>query len=232
MKNEYPEYCSMEATREIIGCLLKKPELLKTHKIIYTDFTKAFYQYVFIAIEHLYKEGAVDITPILIKEYLQNHTEKYANFKKNNGIETLQKLIITSNISNFEYHYELLKKFSLLRELKKSGIDVSYHFDPDEVDVNISTEKRERLERTPINEIVSYYKSIFSAISNRFVEDKNIDKKKAGVGFMEQKEHWKKETAWGAGYSSAYLTTALHGIRQRRYVVKSAGTGVGKNWVL
>lgn len=36
------------------------------------------------------------------------------------------------------------------------------------------------------------------------------DSKKAGVGGLEQKEKWKKDTAWGIGYSSAYLTTVLH----------------------
>lgn len=231
MANEFSDYCSIEATKEIIGCLLMKPDLLKNHKIIYTDFTKVFYQYVFIAIEHLYAEGAIDITPILIKEYLQNHPEKYSNFKRHNGVETLQKLIRTSNLANFEYHYDLLMKFSLLRDLKKAGVDVSHYYDPDEIDVKISTKKRELLESASIEDIVAYYKGVFSAVSNRFIQDKSIDKKKAGVGFMEQKERWKKETAWGIGYSSAYLTTALHGIRQRRYVVKSAGTGVGKNWV-
>ena len=55
------------------------------------------------------------------------------------------------------------------------------------------------------------------------------DSKKAGVGGHEQKEKWKQDTAWGIGYSSSYLTTALHGIRKRRFNVKSAGTGVGKN---
>lgn len=228
MAKEFPEYCSMEATKEVIGCLMLKPDLLKTYKIIYTDFTKAIYQYIFIAIEHLYKDKAGDINPILIKEYLQNHPDKYASFTKNNGMELLYKLINISNLANFDYHYELLMKFSLLRDLKKSGIDVSYYFEPDEVDMKISAEKRERLEKTSLNDIIAHFKGLFSVISNRFIQDENIDKKKAGVGFMEQKEHWKRETAWGAGYSSAYLTTALHGIRQRRYVVKSAGTGVGK----
>ena len=228
MKIKHTEYSSVEAMQEVIGSLLIEPSLLKKHKVLYTDFTKPFYMYVFLAIEHLLSEGAKDITPILIKEYLQNYTEKYASFKAQGGIETLQMLIETSNTSNFEYHYELLKKFSLLRDLKTAGIDVSEFFDPEEVDVAIATKKREKLEKTPLDDIVAHYKTIFSAISNKFIEDKSIDKKKAGVGFMEQKEHWKKETAWGVGYSSAYLTTALHGIRQRRYVVKSAGTGVGK----
>ena len=228
MKRQYKEYSSIEATREVVGCVLLNPALLKKYKIKYTDFTKQFYQYVFMAIEHLYNEGAKEITPVLIEEYLRNHKDKHANFKRENGIEVLKTLMQAVSPANFDYHFQMIKKFSLLRELKKSGIDVSYYFDPDEVDVEICSKKRERLENTPIEDIVAHFKTIFTAVSNEFIEDKNIDKKKAGVGFMEQKEHWKKQTAWGLGYASAYLTSALHGIRQRRYTVKSAGTGVGK----
>ena len=228
MKKQYKEYSSIEATREVVGCLLLNPSLLKNYKILYTDFTKQFYQYVFMAIEHLYKEGATEISPLLIEEYLRNHKDKHANFQREQGVEVLKALMQKVTPANFDYHFQLIKKFSLLRELKKSGVDVSYYFDPDEVDVEVCSKKRELLENTPIEDIVAHFKSIFTAVSSQFIDDKNIDKKKAGVGFMEQKELWKKQTAWGVGYSSAFLTTALHGIRQRRYVVKSAGTGVGK----
>ena len=68
MKKQYKEYCSVEAMSEVVGCLLLQPSLLKTYKILYSDFTKPFYQYVFLAIEHLYSEGATDISPLIIDD--------------------------------------------------------------------------------------------------------------------------------------------------------------------
>ena len=119
MKKQYKEYSSIEATREVIGCLILNPSLLKNYKILYTDFTNQFYQYIFMAIEHLYNEGATEITPFLIEEYLRPHKDKHANFQKQQGIEVLQILINKVTPVNFEYHYQLIKKYSLLRELKK-----------------------------------------------------------------------------------------------------------------
>ena len=228
MKNELKEYCNMDAITQIIGCLIKQPSLLRTYKITYKDFTKVFYQYVFLAIEHLYSNGAEEMSPILISDYIENYPDQYAVFLKNGGIECLQMMEEDAELSNFQYYFDLLKKFSLLREYKSNGIDVSYFFDPDDIEVEVRNKKRLRLEESTVNDIILYYKSIISSISTKYQMDENVDMKKAGVGFLEQKEKWKKETAWGLGYSSAYLTTALYGIRKRRYVVKSAGTGVGK----
>ncbi len=227
MKKEYREYSSIEATRELIGCILLNPSLLRKYKIFYTDFTKQFYQYVFLAIEHLYKEGATEISPLLIEEYLRHHKDKYANFQKEQGVEVLKALMQKVTPANFDYHYQLIKKFSLLRELKKSGIDVSHYFDPDEVDVEICSKKRELLEKMPIDDIYLHYKELVDTAAAKCSVDLGYTESEEISDFDEYLS-FLQDNAYGLPFSSAYLNTVTNGQQRGKLYVISASSGVGK----
>ena len=110
----------------------------------------------------------------------------------------------------------------------ENGIDVSEFFDPNETDPITIENQRQLLDEYSLQDIINHYKKKQLKITAPFISSENRDSKKAGVGGHEQKERWKENSAWGIGYSSAYVTTALHGIRKKRFNVKSAGTGVGK----
>ncbi|MBE7031961.1 MAG: hypothetical protein E7401_03245 [Ruminococcaceae bacterium] len=227
MKKEYREYSSIEATREVVGCVLLNPSLLKNYKISHTDFTKQFYQYVFLAIEHLYKEGATEISPLLIEEYLRSHKTRHANFQRDNGIEVLKLLVQKVTPANFEYHYQLIKKFSLLRELKKNGVDVSYYFDPEEVDVEICSKKRELLENTSVDDIYLHYKELVDTAAAKCSVDLGYTESEA-ISDIDEYLSFLQDNAYGLPFSSAYLNTVTNGQQRGKLYVISASSGVGK----
>lgn len=227
-KSKLVSYVNKQAIREILGSLLQEPSLIREYKIVQNDFPETFHKLIFAAINNLYKNGAAIIDAVAIDEYLSHYETQYQIFTKNEGINFLEKVQEMALQSNFKYYYDQLKKFSLLRSYAENGIDVSEFFDPDEIDPVMIEAQRKLLDEYSLQDIINHYKKKQLKITAPFISTEGRDSKKAGVGGHEQKEKWKQDTAWGIGYSSAYLTTALHGVRKRRFNVKSAGTGVGK----
>lgn len=227
-KSKLVSYVNKQAIREILGSLLQEPSLIREYKIVQNDFPETFHKLIFAAINNLYKNGAEIIDAVAIDEYLSHYETQYQVFTKNEGINFLEKVQEMALQSNFKYYYDQLKKFSLLRGYAENGIDVSEFFDPDEIDPVTIEAQRKLLDEYSLQDIINHYKKKQLKIIAPFISTEGRDSKKAGVGGHEQKEKWKQDTAWGIGYSSAYLTTVLHGVRKRRFNVKSAGTGVGK----
>lgn len=227
-KSKLLSYVNKQAVREVLGSLLQEPSLIREYKIVQNDFPETFHKLIFAAINNLYKNGAEEIDAVAIDEYLSHYETQYQVFIKNEGVSFLEKIQEMALQSNFKYYYDQLKKFSLLRSYVEYGISVEEFFDPDEINPEVIEKQRKQLDEYTIQDIINHYKKKHSRVIAPFLNTEGQDSKKAGVGGHEQKEKWKQDTAWGIGYASAYLTTALHGIRKRRFNIKSAGTGVGK----
>lgn len=227
-KSKLLSYVNKQAIREVLGSLLQEPSLIREYKIVQNDFPETFHKLIFAAINNLYKNGAEEIDAVAVDEYLSHYETQYQVFIKNEGISFLEKIQEMALQSNFKYYYDQLKKFSLLRSYVEHGISVEEFFDPDEINPEVIEKQRKQLDEYTIQDIINHYKKKHSRVIAPFLNTEGQDSKKAGVGGHEQKEKWKQDTAWGIGYASAYLTTALHGIRKRRFNIKSAGTGVGK----
>lgn len=222
------EYSDISATRQVIGCIMLKPELIQKYNLTKDCFAEKLYQYVFLAIAQLYHKGAGLIDAAVVMDYLKQYDAQYKNFQHNNGFELLQKIEEITEEDNFEYNVEIVKKFALLRDYVKVGVDVSEYFDPEDFEFAKKEQKRRLLEDSSITDIIMHFKVKLSKINAKYEEREDIECKKAGVGGLEQLERWKQTTAWGLGYASAYLNAAVYGIRQRRYTIKSASSGTGK----
>lgn len=230
-KKQLTNYANKQAIREVLGCFLQEPSLIREYKTSQNDFPETFHKLIYAAINNLYKNGAETIDAVAIDEYLSHYETQYQLFQKNQGIEFLECIQEIAIQTNIKYYYEQMKKFSLLRRYIENGIDVSEFFDPNEIDPVTIENQRTLLDNSGIQDIINHFKKKHLEIASPFTMSEGRDTKKAGVGGFEQKEKWKKDTAWGIGYASAYLTSVLHGLRKRRFTVNSAGTGVGKTRV-
>ena len=115
-------------TQQILGCLMKKPQLLSEidkYSFILTDFPSRFERSIFMAINGLYRNGATKIQPIDIENFIEPDQVSAKLFKDKNGIEYLQDIIELSEVDNFDFYYNRFKMFNLLKDLKKQGFDTS-----------------------------------------------------------------------------------------------------------
>ena len=89
---------------QVLGALMMKPQYLShTDKYVLTpdDFETRLDKYIFAAIDGLYRNGAVKITPLDIEAYLKNNAAARTTFEAAHGIEYLQDAQFYSDEDNF-----------------------------------------------------------------------------------------------------------------------------------
>ena len=221
------DYSDLTATRQVIGCIMQKPGYIKQYNIVENDFAEKLYQYVFSAIEHLHNNGAKLIDTVVIMDYLQQYKVQYKNFQHNNGQELLLSIEEGTDIDNFEYNISIVKKFALLRDYTRVGIDVSDFFNPDDYEFAVQEKKRKLLEDTSIKDIMLHFQAKTSAVNEKYrcdvtIELNHIDDSESYLSSL-------KENAYGIGFASEYLNTITHGQQRGKLYLCSAGSGVGKS---
>ena len=200
------------------------------YKVDIDDFVEPFHRLLFLAINNKFSSDATKLDGYIIDSYLkENHPSKYVIFSRNNGIKYIELAMEIAEPENFESNYIELRKFSLLRDLLKQGIDVSDFYDPDEISPSEAERKRKLFEESVIDDILNFYKARLSTLTQKFSMSNSRDSVKAGSEeAYKQKEEWKKAPSFGLSYFSKYLTTATYGIRQKKFSIMSAPTGTGK----
>jgi replicative DNA helicase len=143
----------------ILGSLIKKPSLFLEDKYVITeqDFVERFHSIIFGAIKNLYLEGVKTITALEIDKYLSSYAVQKKIFDDNNGIQYVDNLIKFAKVENFDFHYNILKKYTLLRKLKASGMDVSCFIDESIVDPKKIEEMMCKFNNLTTNDILNEY---------------------------------------------------------------------------
>ena len=130
------KYIDTISIMQVIGCCFNNPSLLDlTDKYIITDndFPDSFHKIVFGTIYKLHELGAQKISLESISDFLSSRPKSEAVFKMNKGEEWLLKVADTCLPDAFDYYYNRLKKFTLLRAYDNYGIDVSDIYDADNI---------------------------------------------------------------------------------------------------
>ena len=111
------KYIDTSAIIQVIGNIYNKPNLLDNEKyhFIEEDFPNTFHKIIFGSIYNLHLMGAKEISINTIEDYLENRPTSYGTYQNNKGKEYLQKLSSEVQLSTFDYYYNRMKKFTLLR---------------------------------------------------------------------------------------------------------------------
>ena len=214
---------SASNARLCLGCLLLKPNLLQSDKYILTkdDFEcLPFHKTLFQVILYLSKHGAQNISAQDIQPLIEKHEQQKEILQENKYVEFIDTIKKLANIDNIDYYYENVKKNTLIRAYQSKGFNVDRFIDNDSVKDNIS-----------LKEIIEYYEGLQISIKKDFYVDKNIDEYKAGNGFLDIKEQFKKDPMFGATTFSELVNTATRGLVQGQLTIYSAASGSGKTTI-
>lgn len=112
----------------LVGSIYKKPDLFVEHGNnirskydFYDEATKFFYDNA----EILYKTRSQEFNRSIVSTYMAEESERLSLYKKYGGWKTIEKWMELSVPDNMAGYYEVLKKYSLLREYQRNGFDVS-----------------------------------------------------------------------------------------------------------
>ena len=209
---------------------MQKPQLLSEtdrYQLTLDDFYYKFDRYIFAAIENLYRSGANRIQPIDIENYLQTNGAAAVIFKKNNGIEYLQDAEYLSEVQNFEFYYNRLKKINLLTQMQESGIDISEFYiedltNPKALDVN------KHFEELDIDDILEALKRKVLGLENKFTQHEVTQTESAFSGIQDIIQNAVDNVDIGAPVQGEILNEVMSGARLGTFIVRSASSGTGK----
>lgn len=210
---------------------MNKPQLLNDvdrYQIDPNEFPLPLDRYIYSSIYNLYAGGAESIHAVDIDTYLQTNDLAKKTIEENNGIAFIQDCEAYAEPENFAYYYNRFKKFSLLRELQKSGKDISQFYcdDPLNLDADKINTKFEQLKP---NDIINSLKGELATLENRFSTNSVVKKMKASDGIRDLVQDLKVKPEVGIPLQGDIFNTITRGGRKGKLYLRSAASGVGKS---
>ena len=228
------KYNDPRACCYVLSCLLKNPRLLRD-KNKYLDesyFINKVHKALFIVIENLANSGLETIKLGDIESYLSTHDElTYKRFFVV-GDETewiLELLELDTDEYNYEYYYDIIRKFAYLRAKIESGQDVTDILDMNEIDNKLVEQQYEVFMQTPLDDIIHYFDGLNLDVKSRFTTRGSEQSMKAGEGAWELYERLGESPDYGFRLSTGKLMDSLaRGARKGMLVIDSRESGTGK----
>ena len=212
--------------QQVLGGLMKNPLLLVDNDIRKEDFDLRIAKIVFTTIQQLFENGAESLTPFEIDTEIEKHEGTYSLYKQDGGLEYVQNCYEYSASENFKVYYERLKKFSLLRILKKNNYDISRYYG-ENLTIREENEAIQNLDDDSIEEILDNVEAKFTEIRSNFI----MGEKKDGdisFGLREMIEGFSSTPDIGPAINGSIFNTAIRGARPGIFLLRSCATNVGK----
>ena len=226
------KYVDTTAIMQVIGCVFNNPQLLEftdKYTVVDEDFSDVFHKTVFGAIFKLHDLGANSISLETISDFLADRPKSKAVYETNKGEEWLLKVADAAMPSTFDYYYQRLKKFSLLRAYDNCGIDVSDIYDPDNIlDVKKKQLQEDILDNSTLQQIANKVDEKIEAIRLQYVDDEFGEASQAGEGIFALIDKFKESPEVGVPLYGNLINTVTRGARLKKFYLRSAPTGVGK----
>ena len=220
------------ASLYVLSCLMRKPLLLQDDHYAFckTDFYKPLQQIVFYAVFNMAQEGVEKITPQDVDRYISQYGAQYSYYKENKGFEFVNQCYATAEGSDdkqFEYYYNRLKKFSMLRDLEDMGYDTSTFYDTNKNALNRDIED-EKLNKISLNAIPEVIRQRLVEIENRHVGKDQGNSQNAAKGLRALVEQYIENPEVGLPLDGRYVNWATRGARLGKLYLYSAPSGGGK----
>ena len=215
---------------QIIGSLMKHPQYLSEvdkYNLTPFDFSSRFEKNIFIAIDTLYRNGATNITPVDIENFLETNAAAKTLFNQQNGIEYLQDASFMAEEGNFPYYYNRLKKINLLNSLQKQGINTSDFYmedltDPKAIEINRNFENLE------IKDVFDALKKKLLGVEREYNQNDTTEVRSAFENVEDILEDAENKADIGLPLQGEIFNEVVSGARTGALYIRSGGSGVSK----
>lgn len=220
------------AIYSVIGTLCKNPQILRDPEIYLSerDFSSEFHKIIFSSIHNLAYSSAETnkIDAVDIDNYLAPLPQLYKIWDKHGGLDYINNCVEHANEQTFRSSYDRLKKFSLLRHYVENGFDVSDLYNYTSPDLKEQGESMKTIDKMTVQEIIEHYSLKMMKIRDEFNVGQESKNFKAGDDLDSLLDDLNKAPAYGYPFANGYYNTIFRGMRQRKFMLRSAGTGTGK----
>jgi len=214
----------------VLGSLLKKPQLLSQvdkYSLTVLVFSNKFERLIYTAIDGLYRNNATVINPIDVDNYLNSDTSAHAVFESNHGIEYLADIVEFGSVENFDYYYNRLKKFNLLRDLQKSGVDISSFYVEDLANPK-ANEINEKFESLTTTDIINGIKRKLLKVESDYGNTDEIEVETAADDIDEFITQLATTSELGIPVQGEIYNEIISGAQRGALTIRSGSSGLGK----
>ena len=216
--------------QQVLGSLMKHPQFLSEvdkYSLTALDFSTRFEKTIFGAIDGLWRQGAPKITAFDIESFMESNEAAKKLFEQQNGLEYLQDIEEFSNVENFPYYYNKLKKLNLLRDLKKQNfpVDDFYQEDltaPDAVEIN------QRFEELTVNDIIVGVKKKLLVLESDYAGTEEVQEWDIADDVDELVESFGELGSVGMPVQGAICNKIIDGAQRSCLTIRSGASGTGK----
>lgn len=221
---------SIDDAMMLLGCFANRPNLMLSnkYKIGENDFRckgcddATFHHILYRTMYNLVASGAEEIDSVVVDTFLRNYPEQYNVCKQYDFMSFIPEIKRVASDKNVAYHYEIVRKFAMLREYKATGFDIHEIYD----ETKDEASQRNKLNSISLRDIDEYFESKRLAIKRNFISTDNVEHYKAGDDFEFTKEQFKTTPRLGLSFQSPYLNDIYRGIMG--LTLRSGASGSGK----
>ena len=224
-------YTDTPSLVQVLGCIIDDITILDDEgKYFLTtdDFVKEFHQILFAALSNMHTMGVRQVNVKSIENYLQTKPKAFATYKANDGAKFIISAAEQADRSNFDYYYSQTKKFTLLRQYARIGLDVSWIYDPDELDPSKRESKISYLHSLELEEIADLIDNKIAKVRAEYVDNSSDDSILASAGIDELFDSLGETPDVGQPMYGDLINSVTRGMRLGKFYLRSAATGVGK----
>lgn len=215
----------------LLGVYCNNPNFLldKRYETNINDYNEIFHKTVWGAMFNIAKKSNISkITPIEIENELSPFPMALKTWADNKGAEYIYSAIEATEdkAMNIGVYYDNVRKFSILR-IAQDVLKINISFIYDENDFNKLSIFNEMNSQQVLAEIYKKFDEFKNLWRNNFGDNYSFH---IGDGIDETLETCKnQDNTYGYPYQSQYLTTALRGMKKRKFVLISSKSGGGKS---
>lgn len=225
-------YIDTTSIMQVIGCVFNNPKILNItdkYSIVDEDFIDPFHKVVFGAIYKIHELGADKVSLENISDFLSSRPKSRAIFEQNKGEEWLLKISDIASPLTFDYYYNRMKKFTLLRAYDNCGIDVSDIYDIDNImDAQKKQLQEDNLDNSTLAQIADKIDAKIEDVRLHYVEECFAEAAQAGEGVFDLVNKFKEHPEVGVPLYGPLINTITRGARLKKFYLRSAPTGTGK----
>ena len=225
------KYYNPRAICQVLGVLLKNPQLVKSKDlpIIQDDFLNPLHLTIYGVIRDLAEKGIMSVGLADIEAHL-NHVSpmSYERFEKAQGKEWVMKVLETSEPSNYEYYYQIVKKLTCLRSYLMQGMSVHDLLDYTLVDPDELQAQEEAFFKMELSDIVAHFDKRLLAAKLPFANQDQEDCGQLGEVIDEVLANLGTANPYGFTLESEYLNEIVRGARRGTFYLEIRDSGQGK----
>lgn len=211
----------------ILGCLMKNPALCQNpaYPLTKTDFEPIqFHKVLFVCIRSLSLSGVQEITELEIDNFVSKYEAQKEILEDSNYYEFISVTKELANFENFDYYYSVVRKYSLLRDLKELGESISDYYD----ETKDAKDAEKQLEKWSIEEILNNIDNKANILRNKYDTCAIRNQMFAGADTEDLIAEFEQSPAFGSFLTSPYLTQLYMGLCRGHLIMNSSPAGTGK----